>query len=230
MLQDQKAIWTSPFHTAKSDIKYWVIFGAATGGLIAADSHIAKALPNSSTQVSVSNWASEVGSAYTLIPLSAGFYFIGTKWRHDRFRETGLLCFETLIDSNLAVEAVKLVANRARPLEGNGNGDFESGPSRWNSSFPSGHSINSWAMASIIAHQYPHPRIIPILAYGLATTVVVSRVGARRHFPSDVLAGSAIGWFIGDYVYGRRHNSELDQKRSAAETILAHIHLGVTLE
>src|SRR5580692_9836147 len=29
--QDQKAIWTSPFHTARRDVKYWAIFGAATG-------------------------------------------------------------------------------------------------------------------------------------------------------------------------------------------------------
>ena len=34
-VQDQKAIWTSPFHTAKSDIKYWAIFGGAVGGMIA---------------------------------------------------------------------------------------------------------------------------------------------------------------------------------------------------
>jgi len=230
MLQDQKAIWTSPFHTAKPDIKYWAIFGVATAGIIAADRHIESALPTSPTEVSVSNWASRVGSAYTLVPLSAGFYFIGTKAKNDRFRETGLLCFEALIDSNLTVEAVKLVADRARPLQDNGHGGFESGPSRWDSSFPSGHSINTWAMASIIAHQYPHPRIVPIIAYALATTVVVSRVGARQHFPGDVLAGSAMGWFIGDYVYGRRHNSELDPKHSAAEQILAHVRLGVALQ
>ena len=230
IFQDQKAIWTSPFHTAKADIKYWAIFGAATAGLIAADRHIENKLPNSPTQVSVSNWASRVGSAYTLVPLSAGFYFIGTKAKNDRFRETGVLCFETLIDSNLAVQAVKLVADRARPLQANGSGGFESGPSRWDSSFPSGHSINTWAMASIIAHQYPHPRIVPILAYGLATTVVVSRVGARQHFPGDVLAGSAMGWFIGDYVYARRHNSELDPKPSAAEQILTHVRLGAALQ
>jgi membrane-associated phospholipid phosphatase len=85
-------------------------------------------------------------------------------------------------------------------------------------------------MASIIAHQYPHPRIIPILAYGLATTVVAARVGARRHFPGDVAAGSAMGWFIGDYVYGRRHNPALDQKRSAAQKILDHVRFGLVQE
>jgi len=223
---DQKKIWTSPFHTAKSDIKYWVIFGGAVGGLIAVDRHISAQVPASSDFGTVSNWTSRIGSAYTLIPMSAGFYFIGTRARKDRLRETGLLCFETLINTNITAEAIKLIANRERPYQGNGAGHFEAGPTRWSSGFPSGHSINTWGLASVIAHQYSHPRIVPILAYGLATAVSVSRVGARQHFPGDVVAGAGMGWFIGDYVFGRRHNPELDQKRSASEQILAHVHLG----
>ncbi len=94
ILQDQKAIWTSPFHTAKSDVKFWTIFGGATAALIATDRWTVKQLPNSSSQVSVSNWASRFGNAYSLIPISAGFYFIGTGAHDDRFRETGLLCLK----------------------------------------------------------------------------------------------------------------------------------------
>jgi membrane-associated phospholipid phosphatase len=190
-----------------------------------------KQLPNSSSQVSVSNWASRIGSAYSLIPISAGFYFVGTGTHDDRFRETGLLCFETLIDSNIVVEAAKLISDRARPLESDGKGHFlDSTSGRWSSGFPSGHAINAWAMASIIAHQYSHKRIVPILAYGLASTVVVARVGARKHFPGDVVAGSAMGWFIGDYIYGRRHNGELDKKPTAAQKLLDHVHIGASLE
>jgi membrane-associated phospholipid phosphatase len=231
ILQDQKAIWTSPFHTAKKDVKLWAIFGLATAALIATDRHSVNVLPNSSSQVSVSTWGSRFGAAYTLIPVSAAFYFIGTPTHEERFRETGLICFESLIDSNIIVEAVKLAADRARPLENGGRGHFEDSPSgRWSSGFPSGHAISSWAMASVIAHQYPHPRIVPVLAYALAGTVVVSRVGARQHFPGDVVAGSAMGWFIGDYVYGRRHNRDLDRKPTIAEKLLDHVHLGVEVQ
>jgi membrane-associated phospholipid phosphatase len=231
ILQDQKAIWTSPFHTTKQDAKLWVIFGAATAALIATDRHSVAVLPNSSSQVSVSRWGSRFGAAYSLVPISAGFYFVGTRIHDDRFRETGLICFEALIDSNVVVEVVKLAADRARPLESDGRGHFEdSSGGRLNSSFPSGHAISTWAMASVIAHQYPHPRIVPILAYALATTVVVSRVGARQHFPGDVVAGSAMGWFIGDYVYGRRHNRDLDRKPTISEKLLDRVHLGVELQ
>jgi membrane-associated phospholipid phosphatase len=231
ILQDQKAIWTSPFHTAKKDVKLWVIFGAATAALVATDRHSVTVLPNSSSQVSVSTWGSRFGAAYTLIPVSAAFYLVGTRFHEDRFRETGLICFEALIDSNLVAEAVKLAADRARPLESDGHGHFEDSPNgRLNSSFPSGHAISTWTMASVIAHQYPHPRIVPILAYALATTVVVSRVGARQHFPGYVVAGSAMGWFIGDYVYGRRHNRDIDRKPTVAERLLDHVQLGVEVQ
>jgi membrane-associated phospholipid phosphatase len=231
IFQDQKAIWTSPFHTSKKNAKWWVIFGTATAAFIATDQWSVKQLPNSDIQVSLSKWGSRSGAAYTLIPISAGFYFIGTAQHEDRFRETGLIGFEALIDSNITVEALKLVADRARPFEGNGKGRFESSPSsRWKSSFPSGHAVNAWAMASVVAHQYPRPRIIPIIVYGLASTVVVARVGARQHFPGDIVAGSAVGWFIGDFVYGRRHNQDLDHKRTVTEKILANVHLRPTIQ
>jgi len=226
VLEDQKAIWSSPFHTAKGDIKWWAVFGGATAALIATDQWTVKDLPNSRTQVSVSTWGSRLGAGYTLVPFTAALYFAGTHSENDRLRETGLIGFETLIDVNVVAEAVKLVADRARPLEGNGKGRFEDGVgTRWSSSFPSGHAINTWALASVIAHQYPHPRIIPVLVYAAASTVVVARVGARQHFPGDVVAGSAMGWFIGDYVYGKRHNRGLDAKRSAAQKLLDDIRI-----
>jgi membrane-associated phospholipid phosphatase len=231
ILQDQKAIWTSPFHTSKNNLKYWLIFGGATGALIATDKWTVKQLPNSSAQVNVSNWVSRVGSAYTLVPLSAGFYFIGTAAHDDHFRETGLLAFETLIDVNLVAGGLKLVADRARPLQNNGTGRFEDNTAgRWGSGFPSGHAINTWALASVIAHQYSHHKIVPILAYGLASTVIVARVGARQHFPGDVVAGSAMGWFIGDFVYGKRHNRELDHKPTFADKVLDRVQLGGSIQ
>ncbi|HLK47035.1 MAG TPA: phosphatase PAP2 family protein [Bryobacteraceae bacterium] len=231
VLLDQKAIWTSPFHTAKQDLKWWAIIGGATAALVATDQWSVRQLPNTKGQVAVSNWASRVGSAYSLIPISAGFYLLGTDTRGERLRETGLIGFESLIDVNLVAEGIKMVADRARPTESDGKGHFEDSPgSRWKSSFPSGHAVSTWALASVIAHEYPHPLIVPIIAYGLASTVVMARVGARQHFPGDVVAGSAIGWFVGDFVYGRRHNGSLDHKPTVAERILNHLRIGGSIE
>jgi len=38
------------------------------------------------------------------------------------------------------------------------------------------------------------------VVYGVASTVSVSRVLARQHFPSDVVVGSTFGYLIGGYV------------------------------
>jgi len=227
VLHDQARIWTSPFRTAKSDAKYWAIFGAATGVLIASDKWTVEQLPNTSGQVRLGTYASRAGTAYSLIPLTAGFYFIGSAAHKDRFRETALLSFEALIDTTVVETVIKAATQRERPLQGDGTGAFWSGKgSVWNASFPSGHVINTWALASIWAHQYRRNRIVPIVAYGMASAVAAARLSARKHFPGDVLPAAAMGWFIGDYVYAKRHNSEVEPKKNITRTILSHLSVG----
>ena len=58
-------------------------------------------------------------------------------------------------------------------------------------SFPSGHTSNAFAAATLIDRNSGHAWGIP--AYVLATATAFSRVESRRHFPSDVLAGAALG-------------------------------------
>lgn len=225
ILSDQKKIWTSPFHTSKRDAKFWAIWGGATVGLIVADRYIERNAPTNSTLVRVGNDASYLGESYTLLPISAGLYFIGTAKGSDHFREAGLLSFEALADVTVMQLVFKEALGRERPLEGHGNGAFEQSPNRWNSSFPSGHTISTFAIGSVIAHEYPHHWWVKALIYGYGAGVAGARLAAQRHFPGDVLAGGVMGWFVGDYVYGKRHNPELD-KRSTVQAILSHISLG----
>jgi len=224
---DQKAIWTSPFHTSKANAKWWAIFGGTTALLIATDKWTAKQLPNTNDQLSVANWTSRVGAAYSLLPISGTFYFIGLGAGKEHFRETGILGFEALADAEIVGNVIKLTTRRERPLEGNGNGAFwASKSSVLNASFPSGHAISTWALASVVAHEYPHSILVPIVAYGLATTVSASRFAARKHFASDIIAGGVMGWFIGDWVFAKRHNRELDKPVPALDRLKSHIHIG----
>ncbi len=226
ILEDQKAIWTSPFHTSKSDAKYWPIFCGATGALIATDKYVSKNAPNPSWLQTLGGDASYLGEWYTLMPISAAFYLGGTAMHKDHFRETGLLSFEALASVTLVGTTLKAIFDRARPLEGNGNGQFwASTSSRVNSSFPSGHAYATFAVASVFAHEYRHTLWVKILAYSYAGGVLGARLAANKHFPGDVLAGGAIGWFTGDYVYGKRHNGALDQP-GVTERIFNHIRFG----
>jgi membrane-associated phospholipid phosphatase len=225
ILMDQYKIWTSPFHTSRRDAKWWAIWGGVTGGLIAADRYIERSAPSNATLVRVGNDASYLGESYTLLPIAAGMYFIGTGAGKDHLREAGLLSFETIADVTVVQLALKAVLGRERPLEGHGNGAFEQSPHRSNSSFPSGHSITTFAMASVIAHEYPHHWWVTALIYGYGAGVAAARLAANRHFPGDVVGGGVMGWFIGDYVYGKRHNTDLD-KQSALQKLLAHVTIG----
>ena len=57
-------------------------------------------------------------------------------------------------------------------------------------SFPSGHTANAFALAATLAWFYPSWRMAFLL---LATACAVSRVIQGAHWPSDCLAGAAIG-------------------------------------
>ncbi len=230
-LQDQKAIWTSPFHTKAGDAKWWGIFGVTGAALIASDKWTSRQLPNTNDQIAVAKWTSRIGAAYTLVPITAGMYFLGAARHNDGLRETSFLGAEALIDAVAVSNVIKIATQRERPTEGKGDGRFWQGTGRiWNAgaSFPSGHAIETWSLASVVAHEYPRPLIVPIIAYGFATTVSASRFAARKHFASDVVIGSAMGWFIGDYVYGRRHNPEVKQSR--LRSVLAHVNFGFSLQ
>jgi membrane-associated phospholipid phosphatase len=223
--QDQKAIWTSPFHTSKKEMKWWFIFGGATGALIATDKYVSRNAPNNPTLKTLGNDVSYLGEAYTLIPIASGFYFLGTAYGDDHFREAGLLSFEALADVTIMQVGMKSIADRQRPTEGNGSGRFEASTgARYSSSFPSGHGIETFAIASIFAHEYPHKLWVKILVYAYAGGVVGARLAAKQHFPGDVMAGGAMGWFVGDFVYGKRHNSELD-KPTITRKILDHVQI-----
>jgi membrane-associated phospholipid phosphatase len=228
VVTDQKAMWTSPFHTSRKQAKWWIIFGGAAGGLIATDKYVSKNAPDSTVLRHLGNDVSYLGESYTLLPISAVMYFGGTATHSDHFRETGLLSFEAIADVTIAQLVLKSVFDRQRPLEGKGNGEFEaSSGARYSSSFPSGHSIETFAIASVLAHEYPHKRWVKILVYGYAGGVVGARLAANQHFPGDVLAGGAIGWFVGDFVYGKRHNPALDKRPTIAQRILDHVQVGL---
>jgi membrane-associated phospholipid phosphatase len=197
ILMDQKDIWTSPFHMSRHDAIPWIAAGAATAALIATDRRIATQLPNTVDQVSISKDVSDLGAVYTILPVTAGLYIGGAFGHNPKARETGILGGEAVLDSLIVVEALKLITQRPRPLESNGRGDFFTG----GASFPSGHSAETWALASVIAHEYNENILYPITAYGLASLVSFSRLSGQQHFGSDIVVGSAIGWFIGRYVF-----------------------------
>ena len=201
VLHDQKAIWTSPFHLRGRDARWLVPLGLGTAGLIATDQSTGDEIAESTRQLNTSRIVSYAGSGYGVGGVALTFYLVGRAKHDDRARETGLLGAEALIDSAIVVTALKEITQRSRPLSGKSRSDFFDG----GTSFPSGHSIEAWSLATVIANEYHGHPLVQVAAYGIAGAVSVARFTGEKHYLSDVLVGSAMGYGIGRYVYHAHH-------------------------
>lgn len=200
LARDQKAIWTSPFHLKRDDLRWLVPLTAATTGLIITDKHTSGFVDHNGSLQSISHKTSFLGSAYVVTGTAAGFYIVGRSAGHPHAAETGKLMTEALIGTTVVTEVIKFATERTRPNWGSGRGRFFT----HGNSFPSGHSSSSWAIATVLAMQYKHNPWIKYGAFAVAAAIGVSRYSGRNHFMSDVLTGSAIGYGIGRFVYNNR--------------------------
>ena len=204
---DQKDFWTAPLHMSEKEWD-WALPSILIGGLlIKADNTIENHVPTTKSTVSHAGTASNAGVA-ALAGVGAGLFLLGHVQNDDQKRETGILAGEAAIGAVADTEIFKYAAGRDRPFTGNSPGRFFDG----GDSFPSMHSSVSWAIASVIAHEYPGP-LTQLLAYGAASGVSAARWAGQKHFASDVAIGAALGWYMGRQVY-RSHSHYSDAEVS----------------
>jgi membrane-associated phospholipid phosphatase len=203
VIEDQSLLFTSPFRVHKRDLAWIVPFGALTGLLIASDQHTMTAHIRSNP-LAVSR--SETVSNTSLAALSAipfAMYGLG-RWHYDsHLQEGAVLAGEAAVDSLILDEVLKYSFRRARPTQANAGGPFFQ--SSWSdTSFPSGHAMLSWSLASAMAHRYPG-WLTETALYSLAAAASLPRITAEKHFPTDVVVGGVLGWLVGREIFKRRH-------------------------
>jgi len=208
LVLDQRDFWTAPLHFSHKQWE-WTAPSLLVGGLlIKADENIEKHVPTDKSTVSHAATASNAGLA-ALTAAGAGLFLLGHLQRDDQKRETGILAGEAALGVLADTEIFKYAAGRERPFTGSGTGRFFVG----GDSFPSTHSSVSWAIASVIAHEYPG-WLTQLLAYGTAGGVSAARWAGHKHFASDVIIGGALGWYMGRQVYfAHSHYGEADLAR-----------------
>ena len=202
---DQKNLFIAPFRIKGKHLEWVVPVVLIGGSLIAGDKTLERHVPTNPTTVSRAVTASNAGVAI-LAASGGGLFLLGHLHSDDQQRETGLLAGEAAISAFLDTEALKYITGRERPFVGTSPGRFfVSGDS-----FPSAHASVSWAIASAIAHEYPGP-LTQLLAYGVAGGVSASRWAGHKHFASDVVISSALGWYMGRQVFrSHSHYSDAD--------------------
>jgi membrane-associated phospholipid phosphatase len=208
LLSDQKKIWTFPAQVAHG--RYWLPVLAVVGttaALIATDAKTAgyfRGTPMYSGFNRVFNGNATM--AGTLIA-PIGLYVTGLARKDSYATHTALLAGEAVADAEVLTTVLKDIDKRSRPASfapgANLNDSwFESSgnPLRGTGSFPSGHTIAAFSVATVVARRYGHHyRWVPYVAYGLAATVGFSRLTLSAHFLSDVFAGATFGYTIGRF-------------------------------
>lgn len=123
------------------------------------------------------------------VGLAAALWLAGAGGGRALFQFTIILVYATLIFNY----GIKVALKRERPAFDEPRlAPLVGTPS--SKSFPSSHSAMSFAAAC--AFTWYHPQFWPLF-FGLALAMSWSRVYVGVHFPSDVLAGTAVGLAAG---------------------------------
>ena len=122
----------------------------------------------------------------------------GWRLKRDRLKDIAVRGLVTLLCVTAATQLLKHLVGRPRPRFAHAD-EFFLGPSLDSGldAFPSGHSLDAFGAASVLAWFVPALRVPVFLIAGL---VGVSRVVRGSHFPTDVFAGAVLGVVIGSLV------------------------------
>jgi membrane-associated phospholipid phosphatase len=116
---------------------------------------------------------------------------IGAAVDPGRRREFGRVA-ATVFSSFFANQAVKFVARRPRPQLPDLPPLVHTASQR---SYPSAHATTSTAGAVALSRLLP-----PAPVYGFALALALSRLYLGVHYPSDTVAGAALGWAFAELV------------------------------
>jgi membrane-associated phospholipid phosphatase len=205
---DQKKIWLFP---AKLKQRKYLIptlaFLGATAALIALDPHDAPPFRNTTDFNGFNKVFTGNVTAYGTLAVPVAMYVTSFAIKDPKLRSTALLAAEAVGDSEILATVLKDSTKRVRPAAigaGQSYSDtwFESSGSflRGNGSFPSGHTIAAFSVATIVARRYRNRKWVPYVAYGLAGAVAFSRLTLSAHFVSDVFVGGVLGYSISRFA------------------------------
>jgi membrane-associated phospholipid phosphatase len=146
----------------------------------------------------LSDVGDRLGRGESLVLLSLILLAVGFVLKHPVWKAAGW-------DTLLAHGIVGLINNVLKHLIGRARPKFmhtrtiELSPvsgSGWDS-FPSGHAMASFAIATVLAAKWPKARWGILL---LAFAIAASRIVRGSHFLTDVVGGALLGYLIGSFV------------------------------
>jgi undecaprenyl-diphosphatase len=145
-------------------------------------------------------WATKLGDGWLWLGLGVALLAGGS-----RFHRILAAAAIAAGGANIALVVIKRRFRRRRPCDEAPHPAFALRPSGFvryvpsdRFSFPSGHAMNAFALATVLGLAFPWAASLLAL---VAASVAVSRVVLGFHFLSDVVAGSLLGALIGATSY-----------------------------
>ncbi len=210
-VDDQKHIWSFPARLVQGqNLAPTAAVAGTTAGLFFLDPSEAAYFRRTTTFHEFRNVVTGNGAAIGMGATALSMYAAGLIRKDSKMQHTALLVGEAMADTALVQTVLKDATMRLRPISYPASGWFVTSKSptsyiRGNGSFPSGHSMEAFAVATIIARRYGRDhRWVPYVAYGLASLVGFSRLPLNVHFLSDVVMGGAIGYSISRFTVLRQ--------------------------
>ncbi len=134
------------------------------------------------------------------IPAAMGIY--GLIKKDQPLLKNTIYIGTTIIEASLITYSMKYIFNRQRPYVKYPDKIHLVGHAEDDPSFPSGHTAVAFSLATSLSIFYPKWYVIAPSAVW-ACSVGLARINQGVHYPSDVLAGAAIGigcGFLNIYV------------------------------
>lgn len=208
---DVRALFLAPFHWGPEDQKRFVGTVFVIGTVMVFDSRLAHESQErrSGFTDDVANATNGFGSEGAWA-VSGGLLLTGIVFHDQHFTTMGREAIEASIFAGLITTILQPVIGRERPGTSDNETLFK--PLSNNHSFPSGHATLAFAVASVVAARSPG-WFWPTLAYTTASLVAFDRVNYRAHFPSDVVAGAAIGISVARFIVHRHQRSDYDKPK-----------------
>ncbi len=189
----------------QNDLWYWGIGLAGAGLVFSFDSELQKELsftnPNQSEELSP--FMEPFGNVYYTGSMALMIYASGAIFNSEEARMLGSTSLQSIATASVGAVFLKMVFHRQRPEEQLALDAYRFGGPSFstdNLSFPSAHTAIAFSLASSISTLYENKLYIAIPLYSLAGLTAWQRIYAQKHWPSDVLVGGLLGYFVGKKI------------------------------
>lgn len=210
LVHDQKQIALFPRSLARGNhLRPTIAFAGVTAALVAgADVPVAEHFRRTTSFAGFNRALSSTNTSAALFAIPSAFYAVGLARRDAYAQHTFLLAGEAVLDSEILTSVMKDIDRRLYPGDVPPNGDFAGtwfkkttgGYVGGMGSFPSGHGIAAFSLATVFADRYRNHAWVRWTSYGLAGVVSFSRLSLQAHFLSDSVAGGVIGYVVAHNV------------------------------